>query len=400
MDVFKKYLSNISKIDKELRVLLFLYFLQALATGSVFFIGIYLSHKSLDVVTISHDITFLIIGNLVGAYISSKLTDKINPSYLSSIGLIIQGICLVLIPNISEQLIFSFTIFLLGMGIYTCNVANNFMITSLSGKDEESRSTAISFLSIASNLGIGLGGSIIGYVTQSGSSAAFYVFASLTILMSFYYFINPVEVKKIIENNQKDESIPSSKRYYLSLFSIMIIGFIFAQMRVGYSIFLDTHFDAKQISTIIGLNSFLIIILMSSVRAVSIKNNPVLMMGLGGLLLGGGMSFLSFFKSYYSVLIICCIWTLGEMLGTLFSQLICFESAPKNKRGSAMGNYKLNYSLGTIFGTIAGGEILHLKGLVALWELCGLMGSLILIMSILLLIVEKKRAAYLLKGVG
>ncbi|WP_058513116.1 MFS transporter [Legionella santicrucis] len=107
------------------------------------------------------------------------------------------------------------------------------------------------------------------------------------------------------------------------------------------------------------------------------STRPLLAMGLGAFFLGGGMFVLNIASSaYWLVIMVCLITTLGEMLGTTLSQLLCFQYVSKEKRGKAMGYYKFLYAFGTIFGTLIGGKIQVTFGENYIWYFCGIIGFL------------------------
>ena len=71
------------------------------------------------------------------------------------------------------------------------------------------------------------------------------------------------------------------------------------------------------------------------------------------------------------------------MLGTVFSQLICFQFSPENARGKAMGYYKFLYSFGTILGTIVGSKLQENLGINYIWTLCGVSGLFLFLACLL-----------------
>jgi predicted MFS family arabinose efflux permease len=156
----------------------------------------------------------------------------------------------------------------------------------------------------------------------------------------------------------------------------MITGMIFAQQRVGFGIFMNEHFSGSGISSLIMLNSAMIIFILPILRPYLMKVNSITTMGVGILLLGGGMFFLQYITSFYLVVLLCVIWTLGEMMVSTLSHLICFQFSKKEKRGTAMGLYKFLYALGTFAGALLGASILKYSSLNSIWHLCGLLGLL------------------------
>ncbi len=391
---FEHYIKSFLSLNSLSRYMLFIYMIQSISAGVAFFIAIYLDiHLHINVETIGLLVSLFAGGNLLGSFISAKILDKSNPFTISLYSLILQGCSFIFIAL--NQSIFSIgtAMFILGASGYAYVVASEFLITDLSGSLEKNRAKAISFINISSNLGVGLGGVLVSFFSKNHSVFLLVGIGVLLLFLSVYYLKEKRTIQYDFKQSDTKETVSKSENflaYCLSLFVIFFLGLIFAQQRVSYSLYLEQNFGETAVSSLLLTNSILIILFLPSINMISERYNKYKMMGIGGVLLGGGMSLYQFTSAYSLVFLICIITTVGEMLGTLLSQLICFQSAKKGQKGRAMGYYKFLYAFGTIIGTSLGGAIQFHYGMNYVWSFCGLLGFVIISASTLPFLKGKK----------
>lgn len=379
MGIVKQYIHSYVNLNKKCKLYLLFYMIQSISAGVAFFIAIFLNeYLLLTTDTISLIVGCFVTGNLLGSWLTSKLLDKSNPFKLSGVSLVLQALCFFAICFTTSTWVITLIMLILGMASYVYVICNDYLITALAGKMESERALAISLLNVSSNIGLGIGGVVVSYLSK-GNPINMFAMIGITLIMSalFYFFdrSDKVHIKK--ENQEEGGSKSNLNLYRLSLSIIFLLGLIFAQQRVGYSLFLTKYYGDSGASFIFMLNSFLIIFLLPTVTKNAIKKNQVLSMGLGVFFLGGGMLVLSIASSaYWLVILVCLITTLGEMLGTTLSQLLCFQYVSNEKRGKAMGYYKFLYASGTIIGTLIGGKIQVAFGENYIWFFCGIIGCL------------------------
>jgi predicted MFS family arabinose efflux permease len=379
MGIIKQYVHSYVNLNKKCKLYLLFYMIQSISAGVAFFIAIFLNeYLLLTTDTISLIVGCFVTGNLLGSWLTSKLLDKSNPFKLSGVSLILQALCFFAICFTTSTWGITVIMLILGMASYVYVICNDYLITALAGKMESERALAISLLNVSSNIGLGIGGVVVSYLSKGNPIYMFAMIGITLIVSALFYFLecsDKVYIKK--ENYDESGSKSNLSLYRLSLGVIFLLGLIFAQQRVGYSLFLTKYYGDSGASFIFMLNSFLIIFLLPTVTKNAIKKNQVLSMGLGVFFLGGGMFVLSMATSaYWLVIMVCLITTLGEMLGTTLSQLLCFQYVSNEKRGKAMGYYKFLYASGTIIGTLIGGKIQVAFGENYIWFFCGIIGCL------------------------
>jgi MFS family permease len=229
---FKKY----SELDIKCRQFIFHYFIRAISAGIAFFIGIYLSHIQMKWLVIGYEVTALSAGYLMGAWLAAQLADKLNPLICSGVSVFIQGLCFIVIAFSTHPILLGLTVFCYGIAGYFYIAVSNYVITSYA-THAENRIYAISYFSIASNLGLLLGGVLISYLTQAYAATVFTMVGLLLIGSSWFYFSQKHEASVIQQNNHTDSTHSNPLVYLTALFITFLLGCIIAQQRIGYQIF-------------------------------------------------------------------------------------------------------------------------------------------------------------------
>lgn len=383
------YLKKFAELDAKCRQFIFHYFIRAISAGIAFFIGIYLSHIQTKWLVIGYEVTALSAGYLIGGWLAAQLTDKLNPLVCSGVSILIQGICFIVIAFSTHPILLGFAVFCYGIAGYFYIAVSNYVITSYATRFDN-RMYAISYFSIASNLGLLLGGVLISYLTKEYASIVFTMVGLTLIGSSWFYFSQRHEAIVIQKNNHTDSTYSNPLVYFTALLITFLLGCIIAQQRIGYQIFLNDHFSSGQISSILTLNTFLIVLFLPYITERFINYSKLPTLGLGGLLLGIGMFLAIYSNNYYFILALCVMRTIGEMIVSVLSQYLCFQFSSKQSRGKAMGNYKFIFALGILGGSFVGSNVLSSLGINAIWYLCGILGAIILGTSLLVTFYLKK----------
>jgi predicted MFS family arabinose efflux permease len=375
-ELLKKYLFEFREINSICKKYLFLYMIQAISAGVGFFIAVYLEvHLKLPAHIIGYIVSIYVAGNFFGSTISAKILDFSSPLKLSGISLFSQGLCFAILCLTNSILLISFVMFILGVFCYIFAIANNYFIPIASGQTDEEQARSISLLSVSSNIGIGIGGALVSLLSNQYPILLFALMSITLLLSSRAYFKQDIKLSSSSSNKECESSVSVDKQnYFLSLFVIFILGLIFAQKRVSYSLFLEDYFGSNEASFLFLLNPLLIIFFLPSVTKLCKNYERRMIIGIGCILLGGGLFLLQYTSLFMIAIIICIITTFGEMLGSVFSQLMCFQSSSSAHKGRAMGYYKLLYALGAFIGSSIGGNIQEYFGTNVVWNVCGLLG--------------------------
>lgn len=336
---------------------------------------------------IGYEITALSAGNLIGSWIATKTVEKFNPFRLSNVSLMLQGICFITLAFTKNPIILASTIFIYGASGYAYISYNNYLIPAAAGEQDKLRAHAISYTSIASNLGILIGGMIVNTLS---SKYAFLIFNLVGITLVFISLIIKPENFILSQVSQEKTYHKNQNRtlYLLALAIVFLMGIIIAQQRVGYQIFLENSFSSYQVNMILMLNSILIIAFLPALTQHLLLYDKVKSLALGCSALSLGMFLTVSSTQYIFILFLCLIRTAGEMMTSTLSQALCFQNANIENRGKAMAFYKLLFSVGILLGSLLGSNLLNAHGLMAIWDLCGIIGCC---MVLLILFVKTRK---------
>jgi len=88
------------------------------------------------------------------------------------------------------------------------------------------------------------------------------------------------------------------------------------------------------------------------------------------------------------------LMTLGEMIGSPFSNALALEMAPKGRKGSYMGLYSMSFSLSHIIGHNSGMNLVDSLGFSFTWYIMAIFLLVISAMTLLLYRLLKKSPHY------
>jgi MFS family permease len=128
---------------------------------------------------------------------------------------------------------------------------------------------------------------------------------------------------------------------------------------------------------------FIALFQMPIINAMS-KINSYLTSGIGIFLIGIGMGFVFAGSSYHFAILLCLIWTMGEILYYSTLQVIIYSKAKAEHKGRHMGYYQAIASAGNIMGPIVGGWLYGFNNAIWLWFGCIAIGFSGLILHILI----------------
>jgi len=388
----KNYFATFSELPLRCWRGIVLSLIEAIFMGIFYFLSIYFVQVlRLDIATAGSIISCYGIGAIIGGF-AGKLSDKISPRKVSFACLFVQVICYLGLVILTTKNLLIINVFILGMATYGFITSNNLWVLNQCDNNEKQKLKVINLMSVASNLGLGISGILIGLFSQYGFSYIFITSAILLFALSSYMMLQdvkqqPHKLKKIvIEKKVIQEAVFSAKKntfvIWVVLFFVLLIGSIVSQRSTTYTIYLESAFPQlgiKSVSILFTLNTFLVVLFATSIGDVFSKYNKLLMMGIGGFLIGFGMFMLSFSHVFFLVVISCIIYTLGEILFFSMVQLVCYQNGGARNKGQSLGMFRIFYACSRIIGPSVGTMIYHHFGGDIVWYLSGIIGFLCLV---------------------
>ncbi|WP_323788585.1 MFS transporter [Psychroserpens sp.] len=361
--LFKNYINSYKGIAKEIWFLSFVTFINRAGAMVIPFLSLYLiDQKDFTLPQVGWIMTFYGFGSLVGNLIGGKLTDVIGYYKTIVLSLFAGGLGFMGIQFLDTFYALCFGMFFLMIAVDTYRPAIFVAADAYSINNNVTRN--IGLIRLAINLGFSIGPVIGGILIAKASyTSIFWVDGITCIIASFLLIIllKPKKSKKIEEKiiQVKEGISPYRNPAFLLFFVVMVINAIafiqyFSTIPLYYK---QVHgLSEATIGSILFLNGIMIVCLemplISWVERLGMTKITATILGIIFL----ALSFIILnFSDLFGVLILGMIlMTIGEMIGSPFSNALALNMAPKGRKGSYMGLYSMSFSISHIIGHNAG----------------------------------------------
>ncbi len=340
------------------------------------FLSLYLvNNKGFSLPEVGWVMTSFGLGSLVGTWIGGKLTDSIGFYKVIIISLFFGGI-----GFISLQFLDSFLS--LCLGIFTLIlIADSYRPAIFVACDAYSKpeniTRSIALIRLAINLGFSIGPLIGGLIIARISYGSLFWIDGITCIIAAALLFFVLKPKKVSHDEVKvpiiKEGVPPMKNpMYLILMVIMVFnGIMFVQyFSVVPVYYKQVHLLSEDlIGLLLFLNGILIVIfempLVGYLERIKVSKTMATFWGIVFL----ALSFLVLnLSSWTGILVLGMIlMTLGEMIGSPFSNTLALSMAPKGRKGSYMGLYSMSFSFSHIFGHNGGMNLADSFGFEITW---------------------------------
>jgi MFS family permease len=244
----------------------------------------------------------------------------------------------------------------------------------------EKRMRAYGLLRIASNIGVGIGPALGGFLVAAGSYKLLFNTAALLIL--FFSLLALLFLKETKPEHPAEKTAtpgePKGLRHLFSAFKsvfndkyfmvfcwISVLALtVYAQMGTTFPVYIRKAYDVgpKEFGFMMSLNALMIVFLQYLVTRLTERRSQPLMMALGALLFAVGFGSVAVFTTYEWLFVSVATWTLGEMILTPVSTAFVADVASEEKRGRYMGVFGLAWALGYAIGPMLGGLFIDFRG--------------------------------------
>lgn len=384
--MLKSYLSNYMGLPKACWQGIVLTFFNAMSVGICFFLTLYFVNElHIDVIKSGLIISCYGLGTVLGGLIGGRLSDLFSPRLISIISLFIQASAFLLLTKLTQVNLLMPTMFLLGIASYGFKIANNVWVLSHCAPHSQARFQTISISHVASNLGLGISGIVIGLFTNHGFDSVLLGSAGILFLSAIYLSCKSDHANAIVSHHQAEEikSISLNHRQnkimFVVLSCVFLIGLIIAQLSATYPLYVQQAFPTlgvKAVSILFILDTVLIVVFQAPLSGLMSQKNKMMVVGVGAFLMGLGMLVLSFSFSFMLAIISCVIWTTGEMLFISTAQLVCYENGGEKKKGQSLGVFQASFAASSVIGPFLGGAVYQQFGGHVLWYLSFVIGTM------------------------
>jgi predicted MFS family arabinose efflux permease len=375
--LYHNYISNFSGLSKEIWLLSLVTFINRVGAMVIPFLSLYLvNNQGFSLPQVGWIMTCFGLGSLLGTWLGGKLTDAIGFYKVIVFSLLLGGIGFILLQTISSFYGFCLGIFML---IFVADAYRPaIFVAAETYSKPENITRSITLIRLAINLGFSIGPVIGGIIIATISyNSLFWIDGISCILAAGGVFlllkpkqnkIEKVEIKAI-----KEGVSPYKNLLFLLFFAIMVANsttFIqyFSVLPLYYE---KSHFLTEDlIGWLMFINGAMIVIFeMPLVAWLERRNMSKVTATFWGIVFLA-LSFIVLNISTWSgVLIIGMIlMTLGEMIGSPFSNALAIQMAPKGRKGSYMGLYSMSFSISHIIGHNGGMNLVDQFGFDNTWN--------------------------------
>ncbi|MEZ4778330.1 MAG: MFS transporter [Flavobacteriaceae bacterium] len=397
--LYHHYIENFKGLSREIWLLSLVTFINRAGAMVIPFLSLYLvNEKEFTLPQVGIIMTCFGVGSFIGAWLGGKLTDAIGFYKVIVLSLFFGGL-----GFISLQWLDSF--YGICMGVFgLILIADSYRPAIFVACDAYCKpgnlTRGIALIRLAINLGFSIGPLIGGLIIARISYDSLFWIDGLTCITASVLLFNVLKPKKrkIDETKEvvsKEGVSPFKNSLYLLLITIMVFNgmlfvLYFSVMPLYYE---KAHFLTPDlIGLLLFINGAMIVIfempLVGWLERINISKTMATFIGVVFL----ALSFIVLnITTWSGILVIGMIFmTLGEMIGSPFSNALAISMAPKGRKGSYMGLYSMSWSFAHIIGHNMGMNLVDTLGFETTWYLFFVILSGVALLTLWLLKLLKK----------
>lgn len=343
------------------------------------------------------------LGSLVGTWIGGRLTDSIGFYKVIVASLFLGGIGFVLLQYLDSYVGLCAGIFFLILIADSYRPAI-FVASEIYSKPENV-TRSITLIRLAINLGFSIGPLIGGLIIANINYTSLFWIDGLTCIiasLALFILLKPKKASKDVPKAVivKEGVPPYLNGFFLLFFIIMIAnGVLFVQYFSVVPLYYEkVHLLSEDlIGWLLFLNGAMIVLFeMPLVSWLERKKISKTMATFWGVLLLAASFMVLNLTSWSGILIVgMLLMTLGEMIGSPFSNALALEMAPKGRKGSYMGLYSMSFSFSHIFGHNGGMNLVDSFGYDTTWTIAALFLGIVGIATLWLYHLLKKSPKFI-----
>lgn len=322
---------------------------------------------------------------------SSLLGGKLADSYArKSILLIFQGLAAIsLIPCAFLGNSLAIPVLLIVSSFFqgVAEPVNDAMITDITSRDQ--RKTAFSLLYLGHNMGFAIGPMVAGFLFTNYMSWLFIgdaltTLAALALVAKFTSETRPDE-KAVADSLELPEDNPERaekgsvfgilvRRPLLLGFMLvfMLYSFVYSQVGFGIPLQLADTFGEKgsdYYGILMAVNAVVVVLLTTRLLKMTGPVLPVLTVAIAGIFYALGFGFLGRTDSFFLILLLTVLWTVGEILSATNASAYIANHAPITHRGRISAVAPLIMYSGEAAGPPLAGWFIDLFSVNRIWDI-------------------------------
>lgn len=387
--IYNNYIRNFEGLSKEIWLLSFITFINRAGAMVIPFLSLYLEdEKNFTLPQVGWIMTSFGLGSLAGTWLGGKLTDSIGYYKVIAFSMLLGGMGFIMLQFIDTFYGFCLGVFSL---IFVADAYRPAVFVACDTYSKpETVTRSIALLRLAINLGFIIGpvaGGII--IARINYVSLFWIDGITCILASILIFmmLKPKQAKA--KTNKEITKIEGKSPYQNALYLLFILIMVLnGMMFVLYFSLLPIYYkntfflSEDLIGLLLVINGIIIVLfempIVGWLERINISKTMATFWGAIFL----ALSFLVLnFSDWVGILVIgMVLMTIGEMIGSPFSNALALEMSPIGRKGSYMGLYSMSFSLSHIIGHNGGMNMVDTLGFELTWYIIFviLMGTAIL----------------------
>jgi MFS family permease len=402
------FLKSYSKLPRNVYILFIANVINAAGSFVYPFLAMFLTLKlGYSEYTAGIILTAVIASEGIGKLIGGKLADWIGRKIVIVVLSLAGALIYIIIVFLDATIIIPILIIVAGFIKSGAMPAINALTIDVTTK--KNRNDAFSLLYLGQNLGYAVGPLTAGFLFVNYIYLIFLIDAITTILaiIPIIIFIRETLYKKTgiyltkdnISINEKPETGNSLKilfkkpvLYGFALISI-IFSFVYAQSTFSLPLYLEKVFSVngpKYYGILMTVNAVVVIFMTVLLISFMKKFNPIINISLSGLLFAAGFGMLYFTDLFVFFIISTVIWTFGEIIHSVSSNVLIADYSPVTHRGRFNAIIFFISGVGFTVGPLLAGLFINYSGIKNVWPYMFLLSIIASILMLLLFFIEKR----------
>ncbi|MBI4716567.1 MAG: MFS transporter [Planctomycetes bacterium] len=336
------------------------------------------------------------LGAIAGSYLGGWLCDRLGAVAVQGVSLATTGVLFLVLGQVESRPAILGVLLLLSLSNEIFRPANATSFAQASEPSNRARAFAVNRLAV--NLGMSIG-PVVGGVLATVDYSWLFVIDAVTCLAAAVLLISTFGLSRrrlgesAVGHAAAADSAWQDRPYLIMLLLNTLLACVFFQLMSTFPLTLrQAHgFTEDRIGLVYAVNTVIIVAIeMALVHSLS-DRNPLRVMAVGAVLVGGGLALLPFGRGFAYVTGTVVVWTFGEILTMPFGGALAANRAGPRRQGQYMGLYTLSFSVAFVAAPIAGTWVYQHVSPTALWLACGGLG--VVIAAALLALARRLEAA-------
>jgi MFS family permease len=353
-------------------------------------------------------LTIVITAEGLGRLLGGKLADWIGRKIVIIVLSLIGAAIYISIAFMKITPLITILIILAGFIKSGAFPAINALIIDVTNK--KNRNDAFSLIYLGHNIGFAIGPLTAGFLFVNHISLIFLIDALTTIaaLIPIVFFVKEtLNVKAGIYLDHTDISINERaekgnvikiffKRPILVGFALIsiILSFVYAQSSYGLPIFLNHLFGdngPKFYGSLMTVNAVIVILMTILLITAMKKVNPIINISLAGILFAIGFGMLFYIRILAFFIISTIIWTFGEIMNSVSSNVLIANYSPITHRGRFNAIIYFISGAGFAVGPLLMGLYIKFFGIKNTWPFIFALSVFAAVLMLILFLIERRK---------